>query len=203
MTGNPSASGKTHPCIAVSLFLLILFSSSPGFGQELDYYPPELDTVAEEEVERDSTFAFSPISLLIGLKSVEYKHPLRDNLALAIRGSYWEMGVEDWRMKFSGVGMGWRWFWRRHAPKGGYLALNIDAGIMEATYTKSIDMVDTVRAWNLMPSAMVGYSMILGWFHLDVGVGWTYLMGQVVVMGARYPYSGWYPSLGFNVGFVF
>ncbi|MDH5509640.1 MAG: hypothetical protein OEZ32_04715 [Nitrospinota bacterium] len=185
----------------ITCFLLFAMTlAGPAMGQESgDASPPVNPTAEQDEVY--STLDINPFGLLIGMASLEYQHTIGENLSLSVRGSYWKMDIEEWRFQFVGAGGGMRKYWAGRAPRGGYVALNLDAGILEATYTDTVGLVDTAVAFNLIPNIMVGYSWLLDRFHIDAGIGVSYLMGEVVVLGSRFPYSGLYPSLGFNIGF--
>ncbi|MDH5637914.1 MAG: hypothetical protein OEZ04_05435 [Nitrospinota bacterium] len=197
---------------AVCALLLTITLAGPAIGQESGasssamepaaVEPPIVEPPAKQD-EHYSTLDINPFGLVIGMASLEYQHTIRNDLSLSVRGSFWKMDIEEWRFQFIGAGVGMRKYWGGRAPRGGYMALNLDAGILEVTYTNALDLMDTAVAFNLIPNVMFGYSWLLGRFHIDAGIGVSYLMGEVVVLGSRFPYSGLYPSLGFNIGFAF
>ena len=190
--------------VSLAVFMAVQFYLA---GSAMGQQEPDLtggdEPIPVENPAISNSVSVNPFGLLVGMVSLEYQHAVSDGFAISMRGSYWSVGIQDWRVRWTGGGVGLRRYWGERAPQGGYLALNLDVGTLEATFTDEMGLKDSVSVFNAMPNVMLGYSWFVGRFHMDAGFGMSYLTGRVVVMGESFPYNGLIPSLGFNMGFGF
>ncbi|MDH5637913.1 MAG: hypothetical protein OEZ04_05430 [Nitrospinota bacterium] len=159
----------------------------------------------ENGVELSSnTIAINSMALLIGMVSLEYQHVINDNLSFTLRGHYWSWSLSGSTYKYVGGGIGLRYYLANHAPTGWHFALNLDTEVGEK---KTESNKYESESFPITPNMMVGYSLLLGKFYMYFGVGMSYwseegFKGREKINLIRIR-KGFFPSLGFNVGFAF
>ena len=216
----------------ISMFLALLLWGSSSLAQENasppsiyrdqgftppdePYNPEPTETYYMEDDEWNvaDTFTISPLNILLGMASLEYQRVMDEDLSIVFRGSDWSMDVSDWHFKWNSVGLGVRMYHGGKAPQGAFVSGGIDAGVLHATYTEIPELVEGQEAVDILvssttavtitPSVMVGYSWLFDHFFLELGIGGAYMIGEVVLSGETFPFSGFYPFGGIYLGFGF
>lgn len=199
--------------VRIAAALVICSAAAGASAQEAAPAPesPVAPMVTRTAAGPQNTLTVNPLSLVVGMVSLEYERVTSENLSVFVAPSYWSLGVGAGDDEFSfsayGLGLGVRYFMTGMAPEGFWVAPSLELAFASAKYAGAEG-----SSVGYGVGGQFGYTWLIGdVFDISLGLGAAYSNNEVeveyeeagIASTRADGFSGVLPTLRFAIGAAF